>query len=71
MMKFPKKIRIIELNDISFQDNKDMIMIKHEKDFEWLVKRFTDSVMRLKHTYYIFDSEAVYVYHEVQENGKF
>jgi hypothetical protein len=69
-MNLPDGCRVVECNSIGLE-GKDMIEIKHEKDFAWLLRGDKImSVLKMNNTYYIVDSDVCYIFIEKGRGAK-
>lgn len=65
MLNMSKCPRIIETTDITLEDNKNIINIKKEEDFEWLITTFAPrAIFKLSSTYFLLTIEDIYVFSE-------
>ena len=64
--RLKKKIRIIECDSIDLI-GKDLIVIKDEKDFNWLLVN-NAYVLKLKGTFYIIGNEVAWIYNGIHKN---
>jgi hypothetical protein len=58
MIKFPKKIMVIECEDINLTEQ-DIIQVSHQKDFKKIVDKY---VFKLGKVYYSFCDSSVITY---------
>ncbi|KKN76039.1 hypothetical protein LCGC14_0374290 [marine sediment metagenome] len=58
-MNFPKEVRVVECKRIELA-TKDIITIKKEEDFIWLLNGGT--VFKLDNSYYILQEAVAYIY---------
>ncbi len=58
-MNFPKEVRVVESKRIELA-TKDVITIKKEEDFIWLLNGGT--VFKLDKSYYILSEAVAYIY---------
>lgn len=61
-----KKIRVIECESIDLV-GKDLIVLKDEEDFNWLVQS-NEYVLKLKDTFYIIGNEFAWIYNGIHKN---
>lgn len=73
MEKFFTKIKVIQLNEIILNDNRHLIYVKDEEDFQWLLTvLLSNSVFYCNGTYFLLTEDSVYIYKEteVRKNAK-
>ena len=62
-MKFSKKIKVIEVNDVSLTDSCEIVHLKNGEDLRYMGKFLeVDVFIHCKDTYYLFGNGITFIY---------